>query len=41
MNRVENMAAIIGSQPGQEECYLGMKLFRALGLIGVETPARI
>jgi len=41
VNRVENMAAIIGSQAGQEECYLGLKLSRALGLIGVETPARI
>ena len=41
VNRVENMAAIFGSQPGQEEVYLGLKLFRALGLIGIETPARI
>jgi formate dehydrogenase major subunit len=41
VNRVENMAAIIGSQAGQEECYLGLKVFRALGLVGVETPARI
>lgn len=41
VNRVENMAAIFGSQPGQEEVYLGLKIFRALGLTGIETPARI
>lgn len=41
VNRVVNMATVIGSQTGNEEGYLGVKLNRALGLVPLETPARI
>jgi len=41
VNRVTNMATVIGCQTGQEEGYLGLKVARALGQTGVETPARI
>jgi formate dehydrogenase major subunit len=41
VNRVTNMATVIGGQAGTEEAYLGVKLARALGQVGVETPARI
>lgn len=41
VNRVTNMATVIGGQTGNEEGYLGVKLARALGQVGVETPARI
>ena len=41
VNRTEKMSFIVGSQTGQEEGYLGVKMARALGVIALETPARI
>ncbi len=41
VNRLTNMATVIGSQTGNEEGYLGVKLWRALGQVPLETPARI
>jgi formate dehydrogenase major subunit len=41
VNRTERMSFIIGSQTGNEEGYLGVKLARALGIVALETPARV
>lgn len=41
VNRCENIAAMGGSGMDTEECYLETKLMRALGLVFLETQARI
>ena len=41
VNRCENIAAVFGSTLGNEEGYLGVKIARALGLVALETQARI
>jgi formate dehydrogenase major subunit len=41
VNRTENLAAIGGSTLNNEECYLISKLSRALGIVYLETQARL
>ncbi|MCL6620984.1 MAG: hypothetical protein K6T55_02685 [Syntrophobacterales bacterium] len=41
VNRTEALAAIGGSPLNNEECYLITKLSRALGLVFIETQARL
>jgi formate dehydrogenase major subunit len=41
VNRCDNITAIFGSTLGNEEGYLGVKIARALGLVALETQARI
>jgi formate dehydrogenase major subunit len=41
VNRTERIASIGGSGLDNEECYLLSKLMRALGVVYLETQARI
>ena len=41
VNRTERIGSIGGSGLDNEECYLHSKLMRALGLVYLETQARI
>ncbi len=41
VNRLNTVGAFIGCQASNEESYLGMKLLRGLGVVGIENPARV
>ena len=41
VNRVEGMAFLGGAANNNEDCYLAVKLMRALGLVRIEHQARI
>jgi formate dehydrogenase major subunit len=41
VNRTQGIAFLGGAANNDEECYLGVKLARALGLVNIEHQARI